>query len=856
MGYRDEAQTQGTSFTSAQKRLEAEEAPVFALATIVNAIPYARSYLVSVSNGPPQRALRLDPLSGSAETGTIDLTTLAPGAVVLCILYSGQCYILGAAPAIPFGDSDNFAADFLCPNFRGGFWDQAHNPALTSGDIGIRNVSCGGPADTLPGDWGVSSPLGPQVLVSQFHAALGAGHTCRVEAHYLDQMLKVFAEAMTVSTAVTDEESINDEGECRRIRGVCKFPHEIMGLLSAGEVFEINEEESQFQHGKSDRVALYEPKLVTQIPFLRWQEHEGYLGDIRRNVVSIPSKSAAEDAVAAFEDEDRYLGVLEEQYGAEGSYRLRSAREIIFRKYVPFPVPEATADPADPDGDSAETYAAPDEEIKDWSWDEDTPAVRGSMFGAYLAHRFNWYGKANYVPHEKDWRWKQEEEVNTETGVEAAVAQQEAIASLKSKYWATRPTAVTLKVDARTGSLTYVQASSTLALMDDGSILLEDTYGAQISLSGGHITMTAPGDINIRPGRDAVTWAPGDIIQRAGEHVDITSSDKDVRIKAQKNVHVLSGNGENTGGILLESRSESSNFDYENKQGEDIVGSGVVVKCPKSAFAVWAGVAHVESLEGPITHIAEAGEGNIYSKSGIVWEHLKDGHFHTFEDEEGVFHRFSAKASELSNSSLLVQGQIISTGTDRSPKKAGLFTSGQVACSQVLHDASTDKVGSAGGLIAERIKEVREDVEEARESVAAAQEAVDTALEDASHPANPDLRSGFGFTLRTDEQYGVEDFTIASSSWQRRLGDQGVVWEESPVKLPLGDAVTYPHPGTKWEDDVLEVPAEDAEKEYIDPATGVSSKRGDNGNSWGEARARVEKKKPSEAYYTLKNVNV
>ena len=55
----------------------------------------------------------------------------------------------------------------------------------------------------------------------------------------------------------------------------------------------------------------------------------------------------------------------------------------------------------------------------------------------------------------------------------------------------------------------------------DGSVLLSDGHGAEIRMAGGRMTITAPLDIHIMPGRDLIEWVPRNRLCRAGEPGEI-----------------------------------------------------------------------------------------------------------------------------------------------------------------------------------------------------------------------------------------------------------------------------------------------------------------------------------------------
>lgn len=124
------------------------------------------------------------------------------------------------------------------------------------------------------------------------------------------------------------------------------------------------------------------------------------------------------------------------------------------------------------------------------------------------------------------------------------------------------------------------------SITPDGSIILGDGYGSEIQLTGGVIKITAAGDVFLDSGRNTLIFAGRDTICRTKKHIEFSSTEADVRIKAENNIQITAGNN-GKGGILLESRADTQNVgDWEGKNGEKTQHPGINLIAANSAVQV------------------------------------------------------------------------------------------------------------------------------------------------------------------------------------------------------------------------------------------------------------------------------
>ncbi|MEM3062240.1 MAG: hypothetical protein QW303_01650 [Nitrososphaerota archaeon] len=93
---------------------------------------------------------------------------------------------------------------------------------------------------------------------------------------------------------------------------------------------------------------------------------------------------------------------------------------------------------------------------------------------------------------------------------------------------------------------------SYISMTADGSILLGDGYGGQISMARGRIYITAPLGIEIFSGRTVNVMAGRDIINRARGSVDLSCTNGDIRAISGGNIHMRSSVSVPNTGIVME----------------------------------------------------------------------------------------------------------------------------------------------------------------------------------------------------------------------------------------------------------------------------------------------------------------
>ena len=366
-------------------------------------------------------------------------------------------------------------------------------------------------------------------------------------------------------------------------------------------------------------------------------------------------------------------------------------------------------------------------------------------------------------------------------------------------------------------------------MLDDGSVIIEDGWGSSIVMTKGHIQISAAGDVFMRPGRSFYAWAPKDAMLRAGGSIDLTATTKDIRLKAECNLHLLAGNDgpkstKKSGGILLESRSAGMTLDF-NQAGEKVISGGVIVKCTNSDFVTWANNIYLGTKKidknpaGTIFLSADEGKQNIFVQGAQVIRDIRAAAIDVFEEKNVNYYR--AQGAVL-DSRLVVRGAIAAV-----TENAGLYVQGSIAAvgginteGSVAADGSVSYGGNSPTMLAPNDHALKGKIKPIIDQIATQSSRAKQGSLTQSKEINKRFQQNEGsigsaatvkkvsFSLRVEQDYKADSFKITLSRWQQMCEELGVStdkWVERPVLFGgTGGQQTYPFPGRlKYEANAL-----------------------------------------------------
>lgn len=739
-------------------------------------------------------------------------------------------YILGAAPQSATSGSLIVPDSMVMRSCVGQFEDPLHWSAHSGGKTVAGNFSAGRPADTLPGDSGWMNELGVAIWVAKAMACLRGSDAAKVEAFWGDDLLRLVGYNLETFTAGSDRFQFNDSGEYVDVERMTPFPWEALGVLSRTDT--PAEDVGGELKAKSVQ-AKFEPIVRDQDMIPRMTRLRGYLGDIDREVISLPNANLT---IEQQEDPTVHTGLLDIHKNINGAYAVRSAKEITLEKYMLLPVPKLLRRPDDNRGDRIPEYkpagqGEDDYTMPEFVWadlqpaDESDPPHIGcraaQMFDAH-SWFFNKYTVEGLNAHEKDWFLPNESDLSS-VGLSRGIIDP-AVIDVGHRFKAPLPAVGQLRIDGRLQhDVRYYLSRSAIKMHEDGSVTIESGYGSQLHLDS-NAQLTAPGDVWAQPGRSFIVWAPFDAILRAGNCVDISAALADIRLKAERNLHMLGGNSEDVGGVLIETRAFGPSLpsDYST-DGMQVTSHGITLKAVNSTihtFATETYIGQAPGTQGRIT--VDAGNSDIFLRGSAVVTRARISALTTIKPSDSDP---SAQHFGLSEEGALLSGPLhVGEYLEVAPGDLGagwIFCGGSFIChgtgrfkESVITNGQFGQRegGNFVGQLEEDLEfepsadKMEKDLKKKEEGISTAVDDVEELLSGDESPANERFAGSIGFSFRdtdNDLMLGDAAFVIYESRWQQlfRAGGVGTKWVEPEVESPNGQP-TRPHPGQKgWSSD-------------------------------------------------------
>jgi len=827
-------------------------------------------YRVQFEKGGKPIACTVGSLGSANAFGARSVVTLQPGTRVICAVHPGKSH--GAILAIMHHqdtEGKKGMAEQIIHATRNRV-DEGHmHPLRMPGNGHVINWTGLAPFDSCAvGEQGWIAETGMRIWMDPFMAMLGLDEATSVTAFFHDQLLRIAAYNLRMFTAGSEREALDDQNEYNDWVGYTPFPWEQMGFFSHEDA---RREHSPEEWQLDNAVPWYgpwEPKDDYQRPWHRVMHFQGYYGQGGRRVLC--TKPVSPPPYADFKPgatQPQYPCLFDETILMDGRLMLSSAKGISIskrlgiitpaRKYVPEQIKE--------EGDSTDkNYKAcgqfgsgPDHEIKGELKIEDDPPelIRAAGLHDMHAYFFNYANFHGTWWHEKDYDHPEQSELEH---MEGKFFTPPEFSKLATETWLSAPEPKKVTIDDRYTESDYFQNTAGIDFLEDGGVVLYDGFGGEIRMTAGSVTISAPGDVFLKPGRTAGIWGGDDVVIRAKNSMDLTVTEKDLRLKAERNLHVLAGNS-GSGGLLLEGRGKSQyNFD---KTGEDVESGGVMLRAENAEVVAWAPKIYLRTgggdiAPGPIVLDADRGAASIVTHAASI-DHYLTGLLTMNWGREGEVEAtsiFSQQGTllpgQLFNDGAMTAAQSIITGASFVAAGGHIATS---ACNPQVSCLPPDAVSKFRDFIEELQTIVTDEYPTIYENNY--QRILEQLFYATDKPGNDDVIRNAEFSLRSIEQYGTENFKMWEDRWQQLArigGGSSVKWIERPVES-RPDPETYPWPGKENFQQSDKFFQQDFE--MFDPAQGRDKDRGKSPSLNGEYKepkyAKPDGSTPLEEGYTV-----
>lgn len=763
-----------------------------AYGTVVEAVPFLGWYRVLTESGrPPMGCCALSQggfTPGAVRRGASPYPVGTPVWFVKHPRAQWGC-IIGSEPVWQAGPNQSFA-EFISQCSNGGFQvDAAHNYLLRLKNHGIIDFSAGGLLDeTAAGENAALSDMGPGTFADAFMAFMRADENCGVWAFRFDRLLRLHGHNLEVRSAMTEASYVDDEGELDLTDHLSVYKYEADGYFDPAEnptnrTFTAEELLDETYYGYA------EPAFDDMEPVRRILKYGGYLGQGGRKTICLPP--AGITGPNRLSNPQDFIGVADDATGLDGLRVIRSATGVLIAKTPSFSVAVRQKADADKAGDNINNYrpaggtgAGPEHQVVSAPTIPSgaTPAEYARDLEAYA---FAWKADHPFHYHENDYHLP--EPLQTEVVPDYA--------SLEASYALASPQTENITVDARYAALVAL-VTSALHLHADGSVTLRAGSGAAITLGAdGNVEISAPGDIAVRSGRTAQIWGGRDVILKAFGSVEATATTDAVRIKGGTHVELLA----DTGAVLIESKASELQTDFIDNTGDGITAGGVLIKAGQSGIVTLAPEVYVGASD---QFTVDAGStGAIVLQADTVSRFLATGSTDSYGSEGEITAVATYGPSGVSLPGELDIGGALKVGS------GGEFGGAvQIVNGHIYTDQGDPKVGDLGGG-SESVHSDLDDVTKGQQaattqSTSSYQTLLASQYYQSGQPGDPATAESIGFSFRSSEECGTEDFILAEAAWQQmaRLADQSLsTWTE--VGVSAGNELTYPWPGRQtWKD--------------------------------------------------------
>ena len=784
---------------------------------VVQSFPGLHSYKVQLGGvNAPIIAVKLTEASVTP-VGVRETAPIPPGSPVLVYMLAGAAsgVIVGCIPAEVL-DGSISCPDLVQQGSNTGFArDLANHYILeaASGGGGLKNVAGQRPYDTTSLEWGRIAETGVGIHCDAYQAYLRVNEACGLFLNYLDSYTRLAGLQLDIQTGAWNVTVREDEGECLHVAGHAVYPWEAAGAKTYRTKFTDDYDPEEVQATLNRGVVdLPRGREDTQSLF-RMLHYGGYLGQGSLRLLAAPKSL---EGIRQYSHRDDMQSLFIESVGLDGEYLLGTAKRLTIGKRARIPYPKQIRLPEDPTGDDSResdyrfsgvfgegeahqigSVAAPDDGM-----------IRVAGLLDMQAHAFNWKTVHPFCYHQQDY-----DVPEPSAAGEFAATDVLDFSTLEERERMTFPEAHPLQIDHRYGEVSFYTREGTLTFEEDGSIVLADGYGSRIVMSGGQIRQDAPGDIQHVAGKRVVSMG-WDLIQRAKNSIDFSATDKDIRLRANRNLQISGGDERTGGGVLIECRSSGKLQEYAGKYGEDVTGRGIVLLCKQGVVSSLSQDLYLrtggESGIAPGNITIDAGGGanslTLFSRDVAIFASQGINMWHTFDRDTknaDAVHRFAKDVSVIGSQLICQKAIVVPDG--------GVTATGAIVSGGSIIAKGVMAQGSDSGLVGdssevdltrsfESVKKVEKTLREQ------GTEQFDARVEQSwyveNELGNSELHSQIGFSFRdpkdeSTRQYRTSQFEFLEPRWvqmsRESLGVGGHGWKETGVAYQ--NAQTYPWPG-------------------------------------------------------------
>lgn len=715
------------------------------------------TYRVSFENRGLVTAISLSS-AFAAWSGARDVSPLSHGTRVLVFMLPKKDFaiILGA---IPPDDPQALSAN-IAP--EGGIHPSSDNLTMSASKAGMGgdhpDFSHGSPIDALPGDRVILNEYGVMIGVLQFLATLKASELAKIEAFVMDDLLRLVGHNMDVFSSLGEMRVRSDHGRITLEFGATGSQKESLGVINEEKV---GKEQDVDPEGEPDK-SSYAANVADAIGRWRLKGWVGALGDFIQAFLVRPSET-----LGSLSSTEKDMGLFHAHLHSSGLYVVRNLTGAGMLKTTGIAVPKRIRTHEDPEGDGE----IEERQKVDFQFNPENPFFKAAQLRDYFAWVYDNYGPSRMKDQVKD--------MSVPGDAEAVSPGDPAVApSIGNGFFA--PEGVAAKTPEDSGSQSFNKNTAWLFILPDGSISWRDGWGTTIESYGGHLIISAPKDIVMMSGRNLVGMGGHDVVMKARESMDLSATNKQVRVKSQGSAFFHS----EAGGIMMSAKGKL----FKDGTGESGEVPGIVFKSDSEIkfvagavnFALTAtfSITSQGGKSGPIAFMVDS---DVVLFKGLTSCLFDTGSSLVAIDTSGLRSSENVFAEKglmvngtcvlggniTSNGSLQIGGNVLAGG--RGAFGGGVAGTRHSAAGIPTKPAPSPVISATAGQSYSRVLgSLTEEFFNQNFSL--------------------DLQIKTSFSFRSVSECGTDGGMWTESHWQREMGGLSV-WTEVPVNE------TYPYPG-------------------------------------------------------------
>jgi len=347
------------------------------------------------------------------------------------------------------------------------------------------------PNDLFDGEFEIANLMGMAMVFATNMISVKAGDRAKVETHMLNDMVRIISNEFRHHSALGDE-FIFDDGRLSGEANFTSYRHEAHGAKTKKDLL------AKLKNNKSD---FSGSDSANDTGYWRGTRYVGWLGDFLHWFVAEPHTAAA-----TIGQEGWRAGRSRIWTGNDGTVLIQSVADIVLERVVRVLVPRRKKRHDDPGGKRAADF---DKMSRDWlkKWQDTDPnrpwerAFQLREYSRWLSQRLS-LARFRQASSGSNADWEIPSETNPdivptrghkEEDVEAANTQE------------------------------YEDAYATIRIYRDGSIGLQETEGAAITMAHGSIWMSATRHLWLEAAGDIRMAAGQNILMRARRSIDLVA---------------------------------------------------------------------------------------------------------------------------------------------------------------------------------------------------------------------------------------------------------------------------------------------------------------------------------------------